>query len=75
MSQQLVLSEVHPLDYIPTIVEDPPDVFCVYCTCEVGVAIVSPVATCRADTLEEKQTIIKQSYLHGPNSSKGKECS
>lgn len=42
---------MHSLDDVPAIVEHPPDVLCVHGTGEVGVAVVSAVATRSADPL------------------------
>ena len=42
---------MHPLDDVSAIVEYPPDVLGIDGTCEVRVAVVSAVITCRTNTL------------------------
>lgn len=42
---------MHSLDDVPAVIEHPPDVLCVHGTGEVGVAVVSAVATRSADPL------------------------
>lgn len=49
--QEFVLSEVHALYNIPTIIEDPPDVLRVYGARKVRVAVVPTVPTRRTDAL------------------------
>ena len=52
-SQQFVLPEVHPLNYVSAIVEHSSDVFRVHGTCEMRVAVMSAVAACCADSLQK----------------------
>ncbi|KDR14964.1 hypothetical protein L798_10655 [Zootermopsis nevadensis] len=51
-SQQLILAQVHALDDVTAVIEHTPDVLCVHRTCEVRIAIMLPIPTCCADTLE-----------------------
>lgn len=50
-SQQLVLSQVHPLDDVSTVIEDTADVFRVDSAGKVGVTVVSSIPACCADPL------------------------
>lgn len=54
-SQELVLPKVHPLNDVPTVVEDPADVFRVDGTGKMGVTIVPAVSAGCADPLEKKK--------------------
>lgn len=47
-SQKFILSEVHPLYYVPAVIEHSADVFRVHGACEVRVAIMLAITTCRA---------------------------
>lgn len=51
-SQKFILSEVHPLYYVPAVIEHSADVFRVHGACEVRVAIMLSVTTCRAYPLQ-----------------------
>lgn len=47
---------MHTLNYITTVIEHSPDVFRVYRTSEMGIAIVLAVATGRTNTLKPQAT-------------------
>lgn len=53
-SQELVLTQVHPLNNVPTIVEHSFDIFRIDGACEVRVTVVLTVAARRAYTLKRK---------------------
>lgn len=45
---------MHPLNNVSTVVEHPADIFCVHCTCKVGVAVMPAVSTRRTYPLWKK---------------------
>lgn len=51
-SQQLILSQVHPLYDITAVIKYTANVVCIYCTCEMWIAIMSPITTGGADSQE-----------------------
>lgn len=55
-SQQLILSKVHPLYYISTVIEHSTYVLCINSTGEVWVAVMSAIPACCTYPLEKKQT-------------------
>lgn len=66
-SQELVLPKVHPLNDVPTVVEDPADVFRVDGTGKMGVTIVPAVSAGCADPLKshsETQSDKEEYYHH-----------
>lgn len=56
-SQKFILSEVHPLYYVPAVIEHSADVFRVHGASEVRVAVVLAVTTCCAYPLQERKGI------------------
>lgn len=50
-SQQFVLTEVHPLDNVPTIIKNPSNIFRIHCTREVRVTVVPPIPARCTDSL------------------------
>lgn len=54
---------MHPLNNVPTVIENPPDVFCIHCTCEVRIAVVPSISTCCADSLYEQYIRIVLKYI------------
>jgi hypothetical protein len=66
-SQELVLPKVHPLNDVPTVVEDPADVFRVDGAGKMGVTIVPAVSAGCADPLKShSETQILQPSGHHP---------
>ena len=59
-SQKFILSEVHPLYYVPAVIEHSTDVFSVHGTCEVRIAIMLSITACCTYPLQK----IYIYYLH-----------
>ncbi len=57
-SQQLVLSKVHPLDDVPTVIKHTTNVLCVHSTREVWITVMPPVSTCCANSLQTKIIVL-----------------
>jgi len=51
-SQEFVLPEMHPLDYVSAVIKHSSDVFCVHCTCEVRITKVLSITSSCTDPKE-----------------------
>lgn len=61
-SQEFVLPQVHSLDDVSAVVEDPTDVFRVHRTCKMGVTVVTAVSAFCTDPLR-KDKVKTRDYI------------